>query len=867
MEGLIRHLVMYVGDKTVYLPCRNQNLGSDKIERSLFGFKSDDLLNIGEDLEIIHPGLGSESTLEITDGFLRGNTISWAELERGYDVKFEMYPGFLRKVVAKLDDYTNETLELSHKPGAGGTTVARRLAWDLHREFPCAVLRKYSDSTAGRIAALYRLTHLPVLLIIEAGILTVPDRERLYKAVRDENARAVFVYVKRTYDGSAKYQVPSPLSNFESGLFLKKYAQQDNTRMENITRLAHDDNLMPYRMPFFFGLYAFEENFTHVSSYVEAHLSELSEQSKTLLRFIALVSRFSQYPISQSILAAIAGIDDTSTFTLNTILGNNAAKLVIRDSHSGKIAIRIIHPLIAEHILKFTISKVDWTKQLESLSCDFTNKIADVCNKDAEEVLDLVTQIFIQREYWSDGKRSFFAQIIQLIPNAHGQAKVLKTLTERFPQESHFWNHRGRHSSRILKEDYHEAETFLNNAIRLSPLDPLHHHALGMIYREEVKKILKEKFKPKDNNIDPKELNKVRGEIESLYLLAEDSFSKVRKLNPDNEHGYVANVQMIFSVIESMRNISGQMDYPSFFRANTGVMAWLRSNLEKAKELLDEIIYIQGKDKSGYVSNYSAQYRGLLGDYDAMISGLNELLAKTENDKSSLRRLITDCIRNHHQDNWQKLTNKNLERVRDLAMENIDAGEANHRDFINWLHSYRRLPGFDFNEVISIMENWSTYGDALQAHYYLFIFHFIKWYKGLTTDTSNIRRHLDKINKTDSSQKWSHEWLAKFDGNNACGLVAHNELGIWAETEDGHKFFDQHDSLLRITGVVTDIKTARSGIITIYSTGASQASQGKMEAFFVPGTDFIKGRDESSIVNAYIGFSYNGLRAWMVSRK
>lgn len=98
-------------------------------------------------------------------------------------------------------------------------------------------------------------------------------------------------------------------------------------------------------------------------------------------------------------------------------------------------------------------------------------------------------------------------------------------------------------------------------------------------------------------------------------------------------------------------------------------------------------------------------------------------------------------------------------------------------------------------------------------------------------------------------------------------MVAHNELGIWAETEDGHKFFDQHDSLLRITGVVTDIKTARSGIITIYSTGASQASQGKMEAFFVPGTDFIKGRDESSIVNAYIGFSYNGLRAWMVSRK
>ena len=68
-----------------------------------------------------------------------------------------------------------------------------------------------------------------------------------------------------------------------------------------------------------------------------------------------------------------------------------------------------------------------------------------------------------------------------------------------------------------------------------------------------------------------------------------------------------------------------------------------------------------------------------------MIRGLNELLDNTENDKSSLRRLIADCIRNHHQDNWQKLTKKNLERILRLASANIESGEVSHRDFINWL--------------------------------------------------------------------------------------------------------------------------------------------------------------------------------------
>ena len=53
------------------------------------------------------------------------------------------------------------------------------------------------------------------------------------------------------------------------------------------------------------------------------------------------------------------------------------------------------------------------------------------------------------------------------IPDSNAQARVLGALTENFPNEPHYWNHRGRHSNLILKESYHLAEEYLQNAIDL----------------------------------------------------------------------------------------------------------------------------------------------------------------------------------------------------------------------------------------------------------------------------------------------------------------------------------------------------------------------------------------------------------------
>jgi hypothetical protein len=87
-------------------------------------------------------------------------------------------------------------------------------------------------------------------------------------------------------------------------------------------------------------------------------------------------------------------------------------------------------------------------------------------------------------------------------------------------------------------------------------------------------------------------------------------------------------------------------------------------------------------------------------------------------------------------------------------------------------------------------------------------------------------------------------------------LVHQNELGDW-DVEAG--FWVNSDKLVRISGVVKSISGPQAGEIEL---------DGGITAFFVPAVAGItKERDENSFISCLLGFSYDGPRAWSVSRK
>ncbi|WP_205903072.1 hypothetical protein, partial [Pseudomonas viridiflava] len=90
--------------------------------------------------------------------------------------------------------------------------------------------------------------------------------------------------------------------------------------------------------------------------------------------------------------------------------------------------------------------------------------------------------------------------------------------------------------------------------------------------------------------------------IKSLYTLAEASFKEARTLDSDDEHGYVASVQMTLDVVENVRVITRSPSYAMLFTAAGSSSDWLRVQLEHAKDLLDNVTRTQRQRKSEYVS-------------------------------------------------------------------------------------------------------------------------------------------------------------------------------------------------------------------------------------------------------------------------
>lgn len=111
--------------------------------------------------------------------FISGNPISFASLYDNHDAKREIENDIRTHVQRLLDKSLTKSVivEIKHLPGTGGTTIARRVMWDLHKAYPCAFIEinphlyydednSYAAKLADRIAALEEICHTsPVILI------------------------------------------------------------------------------------------------------------------------------------------------------------------------------------------------------------------------------------------------------------------------------------------------------------------------------------------------------------------------------------------------------------------------------------------------------------------------------------------------------------------------------------------------------------------------------------------------------------------------------------------------------------------------------------------------------------------------------
>jgi hypothetical protein len=159
----------------------------------------DRLRNWEEDLDVLHSRILIDAARTTgADEFWRGHPPSWADLHGGADVQRSIHTGLVQALEGLLAQSKSHTLELHHRPGAGGTTAALRAVFSLRNTHPTVVLRRASRLSVDRIDQIFQLTQKPVLVLAESAELSPAAREELYRGLASRNSRAVILYVVRS---------------------------------------------------------------------------------------------------------------------------------------------------------------------------------------------------------------------------------------------------------------------------------------------------------------------------------------------------------------------------------------------------------------------------------------------------------------------------------------------------------------------------------------------------------------------------------------------------------------------------------------------------------------------------------------------
>lgn len=202
---------------------------------------------------------------------------------------------------------------------------------------------------------------------------------------------------------------------------------------------------------------------------------------------------------------------------------------------------------------------------------------------------------------------------------------------------------------------------------------------------------------------------------------------------------------------------------------------------------------------------------------------------------------------------WRSLESKEVRRCVELLEGNLTENPNDATSLRLWIRAVRHSstpPSLD--KLIERVSYWKANTNALDAAYYLYVLHALAALEGSALARGEADRALEdcrNLSRFRRNRHRSFEWLGK--GTGVQQLVHESEIGEW---ESG--FWKDTGHLVRVKGRVALIDAPQKGCV--------ETPDGQ-QAFFVPiVAGFHQGRDENRNVEFFLGFSYDGLRAWQV---
>jgi hypothetical protein len=827
-----------------------------------------DLINRYSDwMDLLHSEVGVTGERDIESGaFYRGRPITWFELDLGLDVDRKVTATLIDEVLRpSLRQRSTLRVMLTHTPGAGGTTMARRAAWELRDEFPTLYVRGSVDETVlvQAIGQLAQICDTSVLVVAEL----VPEStlRTVFEALRASTIPAVLLITTRRSPGSRKQisddgqetdrrhrslHVGALVSQSERQEMAKRFAELAPDRSAELYELAAragDNNV-----PFFYALTAFGADFEGLRGYVEQFMEDLPEVEREIAILISMSHYFCGVPVPAELFAEILGVPASEPVRLEKEITSTLGAVLIEEP---KGAWRTTHSLIAGEILRQLLSpptsapgREDWKAALPTWSLQLIELAVNAFGRrlpiDMKVILD---RLFTTRESREslDVEGSGSTTYTDLMQNVSspGRLQIMRALVSAFPEEPHYWAHLGRLLS-YDAGDFVEALEATDRAIGLSPKDPLLHHMRGMVFRNEMRARIRDRV---DNTAGREE------RVLELCQSADDAFRTVSELDDTTEYGHIALAQTNIAVIEYGFNLSGRSKYSQFLaRPSAGsyrdLLADAESSLEAARE-------IRGSDRASYAAEVADnRLRELYDDYSGLLQGWRNLLERADLAKPPIRRRLARAYRNRA-GSWRKAPLKDVRQAVDLLQENLRDNPRDSQSLLEWLWS-ARFTDASLDQAADLVAGWARSEGTREALFYDYVISFLLAMSGQSSAVADYQRKVERSRERAAwfgNRRFPYEWLG--DGRGIGSLVHHSDLTDW-DRRSGSR---EPSMLLRVTGRVKSINKPTAGTISLTNG---------LEVFMVPSAaGLLRGQDETESVTALIGFRYDGPMAFNVQKR
>lgn len=852
---------------------------------------------IAEQEEDINPDIFS---------FFKGNPVSWNELANDVPVRRDKIEDLFNIVDNNLKKTKRGyVIELYHRPGSGGSTLARNIAFRFHTKYPTILVKKYhKHKTSEALFDLATITQKPILAVFESYQVSQNDFNRLVRQINEDKKYVVCIYVKRTFselktNSDSVFLSERMVSIEERNRFITKFLQiADKGNHESIRKF---ESRNPAQCDIIdFPLTAFEKDYKtgSLDKYILYYLNKLPSSQLKFAGFSSLLYYYTQKSISELWLCEIFPLKSLSNeLSLKPNYERYFEKLFLNEIDIDFQETEFWNPKynrFATEILQLSVvglnieKKSNWKDYLHTWIIDFIRELKNCNEYLTDDVRGILKSLILERDhedllgsdesYETTSSNRKFSRLLKDVSGKEKQIQVFNELIKAYPDEAHFRGHFGRflYEKANDEPEFEKAEEQINIALNLGENDYNLWHLKGMCNRRRIEYLLRSNIE----EYTKEEIDDFEIIIQELTNEANEAFLKSRELNPYNLYSHTAQIQTLIRVIEFGRRISRQSKEAFIVDKNN---IWYEEQLDVIFNLLDQAQYnielSKDLERSRKLSQSKEMIDGcegvvfrLMGDFSSAIDKFKQLSESTDRAirpyyrkmyvYATLAQKVNNDPKRFYQA-WGQLSQYEFESLKGALENNIREQPENPYHIKLWLQAVRFSKIYmSLEDCISIANTWvdNSAGNEIsniEAIFYLYVLYACKAisegdsFSQLTINQAE--KFLRESSKVAKNDRYSFEWFGS--GSGVKRLVNHRQL---SGMNSKNRFFDDDKVQLleRVEGTVTNIYSRQSGKIKLMCG---------LECFFVPfHAGLEEGVDETAKVSFYVGFRQTGLTAWEV---